>query len=305
MSTMIYVFAAYLMWGFFPAFFPLLLPATPLEILAHRIVWTAVLVGALLFYTGAWREIKGFDRRTWAWLAAASVAISANWGIYVVTVNSNHVGEAALGYFINPLVAVALGIAFLGEKLRKVQVLAVAVAAVAVIWLTVATGTVPYMALGLAFSFGIYGLLKKQVRVSAAVSVAVEAAIVSPLALGYIIYLTAQGTSTFHTEGPVHVMLLVGCGVVTALPLLCFSRGAKSVPLSTVGMMQYMTPTMQMLWALFVNNEHFSTERWIGFIIIWIAVAIYLTDMAGQAAKTRRRRARLHHVTDVEPTNGA
>lgn len=177
---MIYTLAAYIMWGFFPAFFPLLLPATPLKILAHRVLWTAVIVTAFLVFSGGWRELVRMDKRTWGWLAAGGVFITVNWGTYVLAINTDHVADAALGYFINPLVSVALGMIFLKEQLRPWQATTVAVAAIAVLYLTFFTGQAPYISLLLAASFGIYGLIKKQVRVSAAVSVAAEALVVSP-----------------------------------------------------------------------------------------------------------------------------
>ena len=283
-----FAIGAYLLWGVFPAFFPLLLPATPLEILAHRIIWTAVLIIIYLVITGTWRELIQLSRRTWLWLGAASVAITVNWGTYVVAVNSGHVADAALGYFINPLVSVALGVLVLKEQLRKLQISAVGVAAIAVLWLTLMTGEGPWISLLLAGSFGIYGLLKKQVQVSSAGSVAAETLVMSPVALMYLGYLSANGESTFLSEGPSHAALLVVSGLVTALPLILFAQGAKLLPLSTVGMLQYMTPTMQLLWAVFITQEHMSTQRWIGFIIIWFAVALYMVDLVRMRKKSRR-----------------
>lgn len=283
-----FAIGAYLLWGVFPAFFPLLLPATPLEILAHRIIWTAVLIIIYLLFTGTWRELTRLSRRTWMWLSAASVAITVNWGTYVLAVNSGHVADAALGYFINPLVSVALGVLVLKEQLRKLQISAVGVAAIAVLWLTLMTGEGPWISLLLAGSFGVYGLLKKQVQVSSAGSVAAETLVMSPVALIYIGYLSANGESTFLSEGPSHTALLVLSGLVTALPLILFAQGAKLLPLSTVGMLQYMTPTMQLLWAVFVTQEHMSSERWIGFVIIWFAVALYMVDMVRMRRKSRR-----------------
>lgn len=283
-----FAIGAYLLWGVFPAFFPLLLPATPLEILAHRIIWTAVLIIIYLVITGTWRELIQLSRRTWIWLGAASVAITVNWGTYVVAVNSGHVADAALGYFINPLVSVALGVLVLKEQLRKLQISAVGVAAIAVLWLTLMTGEGPWISLLLAGSFGIYGLLKKQVQVSSAGSVAAETLVMSPVALMYLGYLSANGESTFLSEGPSHAALLVVSGLVTALPLILFAQGAKLLPLSTVGMLQYMTPTMQLLWAVFITQEHMSTQRWIGFIIIWFAVALYMVDLVRMRKKSHR-----------------
>lgn len=291
-QPMLYTVAAYLMWGFFPAFFPLLLPASPLEILAHRIVWTAVLVTAYLGASGTWRELVGIDKRTWGWLAAAGVFITVNWGTYVVAVNTGHVADAALGYFINPLVSVALGVFFLKEQLRRWQGIAVLIAVVAVLYLTFFTGQAPYISLLLALSFGIYGLTKKQVKVSSTVSVAAETLVMLPVALAYLGYLGATGQGTFTTEGPAHIGLLIASGLVTALPLLCFAQGAKALPLSTIGMLQYMTPCMQMLYAVFVNNEHFSVHRWIGFAIIGVSAFIYFGDLIRLGAENRKLRRR-------------
>ncbi|AQS73418.1 EamA family transporter RarD [Corynebacterium ammoniagenes] len=283
-----FAIGAYLLWGVFPAFFPLLLPASPLEILAHRIIWTAVLIIIYLVITGTWRELTQLSGRTWLWLSAASVAITINWGTYVLAVNSGHVADAALGYFINPLVSVALGVIILKEQLRKLQLSAVGVAAVAVLWLTFMTGEGPWISLLLAASFGIYGLLKKQVNVSSAGSVAAETLVMSPVALIYIGYLSVNDQSTFLSEGPSHTALLVVSGLITALPLILFAQGAKLLPLSTIGMLQYVTPTMQLLWAVFVTQEHMSSERWIGFVIIWFAVALYMIDLLRIRREARR-----------------
>ena len=289
---MIYTLAAYIMWGFFPAFFPLLLPATPLKILAHRVLWTAVIVTAFLVFSGGWRELVRMDKRTWGWLAAGGVFITVNWGTYVLAINTDHVADAALGYFINPLVSVALGMIFLKEQLRPWQATTVAVAAIPVLYLTFFTGQAPYISLLLAASFGIYGLIKKQVRVSAAVSVAAEALVVSPVAIAYIVWLEQAGHGTFTSEGTPHMLLLISAGLITALPLLCFAQGARTLRLSTIGMLQYLTPIMQMLWALFVTQEHFSTHRWIGFGIIGVAVSIYIADLIRVRQSAPRKSAR-------------
>lgn len=289
---MFYTLAAYIMWGFFPAFFPLLLPATPLEILAHRVLWTAVIVTAFLIFSGGWRELVRMDKRTWGWLAAGGVFITVNWGTYVLAINTDHVADAALGYFINPLVSVALGMIFLNEQLRPWQATAVAVAAIAVLYLTFFTGQAPYISLLLAASFGIYGLIKKQVRVSAAVSVAAESLVVSPIAIAYIVWIEQAGRGTFTSEGTPHMLLLISAGLITALPLLCFAQGARTLRLSTIGMLQYLTPIMQMLWALFVTQEHFSAHRWIGFGIIGVAVSIYIADLIRVRQSAPRKSAR-------------
>lgn len=276
---MLYTVLAYLIWGSFAAFFPLLKPAAPLEILAHRVVWTAVFMLILIVATKAIRELRAADRRTWLSIGAASIIIAVNWLLYVIAVNSGHVSDAAFGYFINPLVNVLLGMVFLGERLRNLQKISVTIAACAVIMLTIASGQPPLLGLGLAFSFGFYGLIKKRVNVSAAASLAAETMVLFPIALLYLVFLTTQHQSTFTGFGSGHTALLISAGLVTAVPLLLFGLGAKMIPLSTVGMLQYMTPTMQMLWAVFVVDEQLTPIRWVGFVIIWISVAIYLTDI--------------------------
>ncbi|APT92257.1 protein rarD [Corynebacterium phocae] len=289
---MIFALAAYIMWGFFPAFFPLLLPASPVEILAHRVVWTAVWVTVYLVVTGRWRELANLTRREWAWLGAAGLFISVNWGTYVLAVNTEHVSDAALGYFINPLVSVALGLVFLKERLRPGQSVAVGIAFSAVIYLTFFTGQAPIISLALAASFGGYGLLKKQINVTSTVSVAAETIVMLPVALAYITWLEATGGGTFVGFGATHTALMISSGVVTALPLICFAQGAKKLPLATIGMLQYLTPCMQMLWALAVVGEHFSVHRWIGFAIIGVAVGLYIADLARLQTQRRRSSAR-------------
>lgn len=278
---------AYLLWGFFPAFFPLLLPASPLEIIAHRVIWTAVLMVVVILINGAWRELRDASAKTWGYLALAGVLITANWGIYVLAVNTDHVADAALGYFINPLLSVLLATLVLRETLRKRQVRAIAVAGVGVVVLIFLAGQPPVMALGMALTFAFYGLIKKQITVSATASVAAETLVVAPAGVAYLIWLSGRDESTFLTEGPTHAGMLMLAGVVTALPLLFYGSGAKQLPLTTIGMLQYITPTMQMLWALFVTQEYLSPARWLGYIIIWIAVAIYLSDLLAQRRERR------------------
>ncbi|GAA1474138.1 EamA family transporter RarD [Corynebacterium felinum] len=276
---MIYAVLAYMLWGLFPAFFPLLAPAAPTEIIAHRIVWTGVLMVGVVTASKSWSALRGLSARTWARLGLASVLIALNWLIYVIAVNSGHVADAALGYFINPLVNVVLGIAFLGERMRLTQSVSVLLAVVAVVVLTVFAGQPPIMALGLALSFGFYGLIKKKVELPATVSLTAETVLLIPFALGYLVFLEWTGEATFGHAGTGNALLLVATGVVTAVPLLLFGMGARLIPLSTVGMLQYMTPTMQMLWAVYVVDEVIEPVRWVGFTIIWVAVALYMWDV--------------------------
>lgn len=280
--------SAYLLWGIFPAYFPLLEPAAPLEIIAHRIIWTLVFMSVVLTLSRRWGELFRASRHTWIRLALAGFLVAINWLVYVIAVNSGHVADAALGYFINPLVSVLLGVVFLHERLRPLQTMSVLIAAAAVLLLTVVGGQPPVMGLMLALSFGFYGLVKKGLPVSAQASVTAETIVTAPFALAYLFWLHAQGTSTFGTHGTTHALLLMSAGVVTAIPLLLFGAAARRIPLATIGMLQYMTPTMQMLWAVFIMQEHLSQIRWIGFVIIWISVALYLLDLALR----QRQRAR-------------
>lgn len=276
---MIWGLLCYLMWGVFPAFFPLLIPALPLEILAHRFVWTLVFMVLLLLVLRRMNIMRGITAKQWGLVALAAVLIAFNWGLYIFAVNSGHVADAALGYFINPLVSVLLGVIVLRERLRNLQKVSVAIATVAVVILTVALGQPPIISLGLAFSFGLYGLVKKQVPLSPMQSLTAETLVLAPLGLLYIGFLQAQGMNTFATEGPVHSVLLMTAGLVTALPLLCFAKAAKEMTLTSLGMIQYLTPVMQMLWAVFVMHEHIPPARWAGFAVIWLAVSVFVWDL--------------------------
>lgn len=300
---MIQAFGAYLLWAIFPLYFPLLEPAAPLEILAHRFIWTFALMAVVLLITKKWRELRAASARTWGITVAAAAFIAVNWGVYVFLVNTGRVAEAALGYFINPLVSVLLAVIFLKESLSRLQLASIAVAFIAVIVLTIGVGYPPVWGLALAFSFGFYGLLKKQVSLSAWASLTAESAVVMPIAIGYLVWLGNQGVGTFTTEGTSHTLLLMSSGVITAVPLLLFGIGAKKIPLATIGLMQYLTPAVQMALAVFVFKEHLSTERWIGFIIIWIAVAIFMVDIVKRMrARRRTRRNAKRAVTTPEST---
>ncbi|WP_394284198.1 EamA family transporter RarD, partial [Corynebacterium sp.] len=253
----------------------------------RRVIWTAVLMVVVILVNGAWRELRDASAKTWAYLALAGVLITANWGIYVLAVNTDHVADAALGYFINPLLSVLLATLVLRETLRKRQVQAIAVAAVGVVVLIFLAGQPPVMALGMALTFAFYGLIKKQISVSATASVAAETLVVAPAGVAYLVWLSSRGESTFLSEGPAHAGMLMLAGVVTALPLLFYGSGAKQLPLTTIGMLQYITPTMQMLWALFITQEYLSPARWLGYVIIWVAVAIYVSDLLVQRRERR------------------
>lgn len=232
---MLYCLLAYLMWGVFPLFFPLLEPSTPVEIIGHRIVWTAVFMVLVVMLTRKWKEVKQCTAKEWTLVALAGVLVAVNWLVYVWSVNNGHVAEAALGYFINPLVSVLLGVIFLGESLSRLQAASVALAGIAVLVLTFVGGNFPFLALSLAFSFGFYGLVKKRIRLSATASLTAETLVVLPVALGYLLYLEAQGVGTFGHISVSHSLLLMSAGLVTALPLIFFGMATKVIPLSTIG----------------------------------------------------------------------
>lgn len=283
--------AAYSMWGLFPLYFPLLEPAGGLEIVAHRVLWSLLFVGLLLTAVRRWGHVRAAvaDRRTVLVLAGAAVLIAANWLIFVYGVNSGHVVETSLGYFINPLVSVLLGVVVFGERLRRLQWAAVAIAAVAVTVLTVDYGRPPWIALSLAASFGLYGLMKKLVRVEAAPGLLVETALVAVPAAAVLAVLHADGAGTFGNTGTGEALLLASSGVATAIPLLLFAAAARRIPLSTVGLLQYLTPLMQLTIGVFVYDEPMPPARLAGFAIVWLALAVFTADTVRHARAGTRR----------------
>jgi chloramphenicol-sensitive protein RarD len=281
---------AWVMWGFFPLYWPLLEPAAATEILAHRILWSLVVVAVVvvgLRRRAALRRTLA-DRRTRRLLALASVLITVNWGTYIWGVNHHHVVETSLGYFINPLVSVLMGVLLLGERMRRLQWVALGIAALAVLALTVEYGRPPWIALTLAFSFGSYGLVKKKADAGALESLVVETMVISPVALAYVVFLTATGASTFGSHGAGHVLLMMGTGLITVLPLLCFGGAATRIPLSTLGLMQYLTPSVQFMLGLVVFHEPMPAMRWAGFALIWVALVIFTVSSLQNRQRTRR-----------------
>jgi len=282
--------AAYLIWGLFPLYFPLLEPATPLEILANRIVWSFVVVALLLAFRRRWSWLRPLlrDRRKLLLLSCAAVAIALNWGVYIYGVNSEQVVETSLGYFINPLVSVVFGVVLFKERLRKWQWFAVGLGAAAVIVLTVDYGHPPWIALILALSFGTYGLLKKTVGANALEGLSVETAVLFLPAFGYLIYLVAQETSAVQSEGLSAAALLSTTGLVTAVPLLLFGAAATRIPLSWIGLLQYSTPTIQLLIGVFVYDEAMSATQLIGFSLVWTALVILAVDSVAAVRQGRQ-----------------
>ncbi len=281
---------AFGLWGLFPLYWPLLEPTRATEILAHRIVWSLVLTGFLLFV----RRRTDALRTMWATppvryrMIAAGVVICFNWGTYIWGVNNGHVVDTSLGYYINPLVTVLLGVAILRERLRRVQWFALGIALAAVLVLSVQVGHPPWISLILAFSFGTYGLLKKQVAVGPIEGLAFEGLVALPVALGYIVWLTLAGQATAWSDGVGHVGLLVLTGVVTAAPLLCFAGAANRISLTTLGLLQYIAPTLQLALGVTLFGEPMGALRWVGFSLVWVALIIFTVD---SLVAMRRRNA--------------
>jgi chloramphenicol-sensitive protein RarD len=286
----LYGIAAYSMWGLFPLYWPLLKPSGALEILAHRMVWSLVAVVVILAVRRHWSWIGELLRspRKLGLLTLAAALITVNWGVYIYAVNTGHVVESALGYFINPLVSVLFGVLLLKERLRPWQWGAVGLGAVAVVVLTLDYGRLPWIALVLAASFGTYGLVKKIAQVGSAESMTIETLVLLLPALGYLFYLEQQGTATFGSTGPGHALLLVGAGVITAVPLLCFTSAAIRVPLTMMGLLQYIAPVLQFIVGVFVAHEVMPPSRWIGFAIVWIALSLFTWDSLRAAHQARR-----------------
>ncbi|MFF7357700.1 MULTISPECIES: EamA family transporter RarD [Streptomyces] len=282
-------FAAYGMWGLVPLFWPLMKPAGAMEILAHRMVWSLVVVAVALLFVRRWAWAGQLLRqpRRLGLVAVAAAFITVNWGLYIWSVNSGHVVEAALGYFINPLVTIAMGVLLLKERLRPVQWAAVATGLAAVVVLTVGYGRPPWISLVLAFSFGTYGLVKKKVDLGGVESLAAETAIQFLPALGYLLWLGAHGDASFLNGSAGHAALLASTGLVTALPLVCFGAAAIRVPLSTLGLLQYLAPVFQFLLGVLYFHEAMPPERWAGFALVWLALLLLTGDALRSARGPR------------------
>jgi len=272
--------SAFLCWGLFPLYFHAIGEVPPLQILAHRMLWSLLFLVIVLAV-----------RRQWAWLAvvrqprifgsfiASAVLLSVNWLIYIWAVNNGHVIEASLGYFINPLVNISLGYLLLKERLRPAQWAAIAVAALGVAWLTWQAGTVPWIALALAFSFGGYGLLRKTAALGALEGLSFETMVLFPVAAAYVIWLTVHGQNAFiNTESTSTQLLLMAAGPITAIPLLLFASGARQIPLSVLGLLQYLSPTLQFLLGVWMFHEAFTADRLVGFALIWAALALFAAE---------------------------
>lgn len=287
--------AAYGMWGLVPLFWPVLKPASAGEILAHRMVWSLVIVGIMLLVLRRWdwaRELLRQPRRLGLITVAAAV-ITINWGVYIWSVNSGHVVEASLGYFINPLVTIAMGVLLLKERLRTVQWLAVGTGLAAVLVLAFGYGRPPWISLTLAFSFATYGLVKKKVNLGGVESLAAETAVQFLPALAYLLWLSSQDRLTFATGGVGHGVLLALTGLVTAIPLVCFGAAAIRVPLSTLGLLQYLAPVFQFVLGITYFHEAMPPERWAGFALVWVALTLLTWDALRTARRNKAEALRL------------
>jgi chloramphenicol-sensitive protein RarD len=271
---------AYLIWGLVPLYWKLLRPSTPLELLAHRVVWSAVFVAVVVTAMRDWRRITELLRRPAkvGLVAVASLVIAVNWWTYIHGVNTDRVVETSLGYFINPLVTVLLGVFVLREHLRPAQWVAIGIGAVAVAVLTVDYGHVPYLALTLAASFGLYGLVKKRLAVPATDGLLLESGLLALPAAVFLTAIATIGTSTVGTVSLAHTALAIGTGVLTAVPLLLFAGAANRIPLSAIGLLQYLAPTLQLACGVLIFDEPMPPVRLAGFAVVWLALAIFTGD---------------------------
>jgi chloramphenicol-sensitive protein RarD len=275
-----YTAFAYIFWGILPLYWKLLEKVTAVEILAHRIVWSFVFIMCLLVFCKKWDLLKRnfkeiFHSRSQCFaVIASSLLISTNWLVYIWAVNSDHIIETSIGYYINPLISVLLGMVFLKEKLSFWQFISFALAFVGVVILTVQYGQIPWIALTLAISFGLYGLTKKVTKLDSMIGLMFETLIVVPLASLYLIFLAGQGSASFGTSFST-TLLFIGAGVATGLPLLWFAQGAKTVPLAMIGFLQYIAPSISLLLGIFIYHEHFSKTHLVSFLFIWTALALF------------------------------
>ena len=282
--------AAYGLWGGFPLYWPLLEPAGAIEILAHRVLWSLITMGLLVLLLRRTTQFRALfrSRRTFLLLALAAFTITFNWATYIYGVNNNRVVETSLGYFINPLVTVLMGVLILGERLRQLQWVAMGVATLAVVVLTLDYGRLPWVALVLAFSFGTYGLAKKSANVEAVESLTLETTLIAPFAAAYVGWLMVTGHSNFASHGAGHALMLSSAGIVTAIPLICFGAAAIRVSMVTLGLLQYLAPILQFGLGVLYFHEDMPAGRWVGFVLVWVALVTFTFE-----AITHHRRRQL------------
>lgn len=277
---LLFGFSAYALWGVVPIYWPLLQPAGSVEILAHRVLWSCLMMGLLVVVMNRTSHFRALftDRRILGLLVLGAVIVTVNWGVYIWGVTSGRVVETSLGYFINPLVTVLMGVLLLGERLRPLQWWALGVAVTAVVVLSIDYGRLPYIALILAFSFATYGLIKKTANVGAVESIALETLVLVPVAASYLTWLVRAGESHFTGYGLTHSVLFISTGAVTAIPLILFGAAAIRVPMVSLGLLQYLAPTLQFLLGIFWFHEEMPAGRWAGFVLVWVALAMFTTE---------------------------
>lgn len=271
---------AYILWGFFPIYWKFLHQVSALQVIGHRISWSFVLLAIYILITKQWRDFRAvaFQPKTIGIYSIAAVLLSINWLIYVWGVNAGFIVETSLGYFINPLFSVLLGVVFLRERLRPVQWIPVGLAAIGVVYLTFVYGRLPWIALSLAFSFGLYGFVKKLSPLGSLYGLTLETGIVFPVALIYLAFVGVSGSGAFMRSGTFIDTLLIGAGLVTTIPLLMFASAAKQIPLTLVGLLQYIAPTLQFLIGVLIYKEAFDFAHFIGFAIVWVALIIFAVE---------------------------
>lgn len=286
---------SYLLWGFLPVYFVLLAPTGPFEIVAYRILFSLAFCAVLLSATRGWGRLFALvrQRRILLTTAAAGILIYLNWQVFVIAVTSGRVVEGALGYFINPVFTVLLGVVFLRERLRPAQWAAVGISAVAIVVIAVGYGTFPWIALALALSFGLYGFIKKQVggAVDAVSGLTLETAWLVPVAVATLVVVGTTSGLTLTQYGPAHLVLTVLVGVATGVPLLLFAGAAARLPLIAIGLTQYLTPVLQFIFGVVFLGEAMSLTRWVGFVLVWVALIVLTVDLI-RAARTQRRASR-------------
>jgi chloramphenicol-sensitive protein RarD len=272
-----YAVGAYVAWGVLPVYWKWLHTVPAIQLISHRIIWSFLLLASVLFVTRQWKSFRSAaqPRRVLLIYLASAVLLSINWLTYVWAVNAGFIVETSLGYFINPLLSVLMGVIFLRERLRPWQWVPIGLAAAGVLYLTVVYGSLPWIALTLAFSFGIYGLIKKTAPLGSLYGLTLETGLLFVPAVGFLVYLEAVGRGAFLNSGPLTDLLLVGAGLVTTVPLLMFASAAQRIPLSLVGVLQYITPTLQFLAGVLIYKEPFDHSHLIGFCLVWAALAIF------------------------------
>ena len=292
-TGIIYTAGAYLLWGILPIYWKFINEVPALEILAHRVIWSFIFVLIIVVFLKR-KILKNFfqvqmsQKKTWLGLFLASLFISINWFTYIYAVNTNHIVEASLGYYVNPLVAVLLGVFVLREKVNKLQAISFVIAGIGVIYMTVSVGKLPWISLILALSFGFYGLSKKLIKVDSILGLLLETLFVLPFALLFLAYLGVNDQQSFSTGSIKNDLFLLGSGIATALPLLWFGIGAQKIPLYMVGFLQYISPTISLILGVLMYGESFTKDHVVTFACIWIAIALFTISNIRQGIKKRK-----------------